>query len=93
MRLKDKYKKSIIIILIIALIILLAIFGLILTKQFRKMNFAKSNMEIYEKNKEQIFKIEKIILCSSANAINSIDGKETKDLSIYQYTDFQMKIQ
>lgn len=57
-----------------------------------KKDFVNASMEIYQRNEEQTFKIEKIILCSSANAIDLSKEKNLQDLSIYQYTDIAVYI-
>ena len=83
-KIKEKYLK---IILIIILIILVFSYGNIINKHIKRKQFAKNNIEIYQKNTEQIFKIDKIILCSSANAIDLSEEQNLQNLSIYQYTD------
>lgn len=93
MKFNIKNKKNIlIVILIVVLIILVFAYGAIFRKYILKRNFAKSNMEIYEKNEEKVFQVEKIILCSSANAIDSSGERNLKNLNIYQYTDLAIYI-
>lgn len=49
-------------------------------------------MKVYENNKEQVFKVEKVIICSSANATDLSESHNLQDLSIYQYTDIAVYI-
>ena len=91
MKFKDK-KNILIVILVIILIVLIIGYGIILRKHILKTNFAKSNMEIYQNNEKQVFQVEKIILCSSANAIDVSDNRNSNELSIYQYTDLAVYI-
>lgn len=74
------------------LIILIFVYGFIFQRHLARQEFAKDVLEIYEKNKETIFKVQKIILCSSANAIDLSEDKSMKNLSIYQYTDMAVYI-
>ena len=89
-----KLKKSNIIkiSLILVFIIILLIYIFILQKHIGRKHFAEKNMEIYEKNQEKVFNIEKIIVCSSANAVDRSKNKNLQDLSIYQYTDMAIYI-
>ena len=58
----------------------------------RDLKFVDANMEIYQNNEEPVFKIDKIVLCSSANAIDRSIEQNLQDLSIYQYTDIAVYI-
>ena len=79
-------------VLFVILIILLIIYGNIIFKNISYGKFAKQNMEVYENNKEQVFKVEKILICSSANATDLSENKNLQDMSIYQYTDIAVYI-
>lgn len=79
-------------VLFVILIILLIIYGNIIFKNISYGKFAKQNMEVYENNKEQVFKVEKILICSSANATDLSEKQNLQDMSIYQYTDIAVYI-
>ena len=79
-------------VLFVILIILLIIYGNIILKNISYGKFAKQNMEVYENNKEQVFKVEKILICSSANATDLSEKQNLQDMSIYQYTDIAVYI-
>lgn len=92
---KRKFKintKYVLVILIIILIILVYIYGSIINKHLKIKHFAENNMQVHENNKEQVFKVEKIVICSSANAIDLSEEKNLQDLNIYQYTDIAVYI-
>ena len=79
-------------VLFVTLIILLIIYGNIIFKNISYGEFAKQNMEVYENNKDQVFKVEKILICSSANATDLSEKQNLQDMSIYQYTDIAVYI-
>lgn len=89
-----KFDKKIIrlLILILLIIVLLVFYSNIIINIFRRNRFAKQGNIIYEMNKDSVFSIEKIILCSSANAVDKSENVDLKSLSIYQYTDIAIYI-
>ena len=87
---KDKSKiknKRIFLPLAIIVILLIYAYGSIISNGIAKRKFALQCLKIYENNKDEVFKIDKIVLCSSANAIDLSEEQNLQDLSIYQYTD------
>lgn len=93
MKLKRKIKtKYIISVLLIIVIILLFGYGNIISKNMKYKKFARENEENYEKNKEQVFKVEKIVICSSANAVDLSQKQNLQNMSIYQFTDIAVYI-
>lgn len=91
----ENYKiktKIVLPVFLVDILILCAIFIIILNRNIQIRNFNKNIMQIYEKNKESIFKVEKIVICSSANAIDFSPEQNFQDLSIYQYTDIAIYI-
>lgn len=88
-KIKGKY---LIIIFIIILIILSIIYGNIINTNIKYNQFSKENMKVYENNKEKVFKVDKILICSSANAVDLSEKKNLQDMSIYQYTDIAIYI-
>jgi hypothetical protein len=78
--------------IIFTFIILIVIYGNIIHKNISIKKFAKDNIEIYQNNENQIFNIERIVLCSSANAIDNSEEQNLQDLSIYQFTDIAIYI-
>lgn len=86
-KIKDKWIKPIFLCFFIIIIILLFAYGNIISKNIKRKKFANENMKSYENNKEQVFKVEKILICSSANAVDFSEKQNLQDMSIYQYTD------
>lgn len=84
--------KIIFIILCCFLIFLIFLFTVSTRRGVLRNKFAKDCIKIYENNEEEIFKIQKILLCSSANAINLTDNKNMQELNLYQYTDIAIYI-
>ena len=64
----------------------------ILKLNLTNKKFIDEVIAISEKNQEAVFKVEKIILISSASAIDNSEDKNLQDLSIYQYTDLAIYI-
>lgn len=73
-------------------IILIIVYGIIIKHHIVNNQFSKNNIELYENNKEDVFKVDKIIICSSANAVDKSEEKNLSNLSIYQYTDIAIFI-
>lgn len=87
----ENYKKTIPICLII-FIILLFIWGEIIKNHIVNKQFAEFGEKINLVNEEKIFSIDKIILCSNANAIDNSENKDITSLNVYQYTDIAIYI-
>lgn len=84
--------KSLVIIEIVLLIILLCFIYSIIRINIKQNHFNAKNEQIINNNKDDVFKIEKITICSSANAIDKSSQKDLKDLLIYQYSDIAIYI-
>lgn len=85
---KIKNPKPIFIVLIIILVILiLACYYLVITKNKLKDKLTEEVNKIVEENQNAIFKVHKISLYSSANALSKTDTQALKNLGICQYTD------
>ena len=84
--------KILFIILITILFILIFVFTILIRGNILRKKFAKDCIKIYENNESEVFKINKILLCSSANAIDLSEEKYMQDFNIYQYTDIAIYI-
>lgn len=92
-RKKIKVKEKIIFpIFFIIIFILIYIYGKIIHIHMNNSKFLQDAMLILEKNQETVFTLDKIILTSSANAIDNSENKNLQDLSIYQFTDIAVYI-
>ena len=87
----DNYKKSIPALLFI-IMLLVFIYGEIIYNHILNEKFSNDMVRIMESNENKVFSIEKIILCSNANAIDNSENKDISSLSIYQYTDIAIFI-
>ena len=80
-------------ILILALfIIFLLYYNLVFSVVFARNAFANEMIEIADQNEDTIFNVQKILLYSSANAIDNSEDQSLKDMSICQYTDISIYI-
>lgn len=84
---KINIKKTILPVFMVILILLIIIYFCILNRYICKSIFASKMQEISQKNEIPEFSIEKIYLCSSANAIDNSEEQNLRDLELYQYTD------
>ena len=90
---KIKVKEKIIIpVFLIIIFILIFIYGTVIKMHINNSEFLNDAMLISEKNQDTIFSLDKIILTSSANAIDNSENKNLQDLSIYQFTDIAVYI-
>ena len=85
-------KKILIYVFIIVIIILTFVYARIINIYIKNKKFEKDAIFITEKNEDKVFSLEKIILISSANAIDNSKEKNLKDLSLYQFTDMALII-
>lgn len=83
--------KLIILVDIILIIIAFLSYKHIYTMETRKSSYADSSEKFVEENQEPVFKIGKIILYSSANAVDNSDG-QLKNIDISQFTDMEIYI-
>lgn len=88
---KIKNERLVFTILIITLfIVFLLYYNLVFSVVFARNAFANEMIEISDENENSIFNIQKILLYSSANAIDNSDDQSLKDVSICQYTDISI---
>lgn len=93
MRKKIKINSKVTIaIFVFIILILITTYTNIIVKNINKREFENKMIEISEKNKEPIFSVKKIYLCSSANVIDNSIEKNLQDLNIYQYADIAIYI-
>lgn len=87
-----KNEKFIISILIVLLCISLYIYHYIINKRTLRENYTKEIVNIDEENESPIFSIDKIMIYSSADAIDNTNEKNLQNLSVCQYTDIAIYI-
>ena len=87
-KLKIKNHRAVLTVLILILCLLSFLYyDLIFRVSYASNYFATQAEKIAEQNDNPIFKIQKIIVYSSANAIDKSENGTLKDLSIFQYSD------
>ena len=92
-KLKIKNERLIFAILIIALFfIFLLYYNLVFSEVLEKNSFANNMIEIADENEKSIFNLQKILLYSSANAIDNSENQSLQDMSICQFTDISLYI-
>ena len=92
-KIKIKHHKTVLIILILILCVLAFLYyDLIFRVSYSKDEFSDQVEKIAEQNKNPIFKIQKILIYSSANAIDKSENESLQDLSILQYSDIAITI-
>lgn len=80
-------KRDVIILIILAIIVTIVFSKLVIYKVIKNYQYANEMEKISTKNENTIFSIDKIILYSSAGAIDNSEGATMQDLNICQYTD------
>lgn len=78
------------ILIILAIALLLLYYHFVLSPSFAKNNFANQMIEISDENEDTIFSVQKVLIYSSANAIDNSDNQSLENLSICQYTDLSI---
>lgn len=92
-KLKIKNERLVFTILIIILFaVFLLYYNLVFSVVFARNTFANEMIEIADENESSIFNIQKILLYSSANAIDNSEDQSLKNMSICQYTDISIYI-
>lgn len=90
---KNIKNKILLIFSAIIAITMIIIYCIIIKHKIVENTFAKDSEILYQNNKEQVFKVDNIVICSSANAIDKSEDQKMRDLSIYQYTDIAVQIE
>ena len=89
---KIKLNKRDIVVLVIIANLVIASFVYVTYKQLQYYMFAKEMENLYTKNENPVFCIDKIIMFSSANAIDNSEGQTLQDLNVCQFTDIAIYI-
>ncbi len=92
-KLKIKNERLVFTILIIALfVVFLLYYNLVFSVVLARNNFANEMIQLSDENENSIFTIQKVLLYSSANAIDNSNDQSLKDMSLCQYTDISIFI-
>lgn len=92
-KIKIKHHKTFFTICILILCVLSFLYyDLIFRTSYAKDEFSNHVEKIAEQNENPIFKIQKILIYSSANAIDKSENESLQDLSILQYSDIAITL-
>lgn len=92
-KLKIQNPKLIFVILLIALfVVFLLYYVFVFSKNFARNQFANEMINISDENENSIFSVQKLLLYSSANAIDNSEDQSLQNMSICQYTDLSIYI-
>lgn len=89
---KVKLNKRDLLALIILVGIIVFVIAFLLNKSIQEYKFAIQMENLYEKNEKPIFTLDKIVMYSSANAIDNSEGQTLQDLNVCQFTDLAIYI-
>ncbi len=78
--------------LIIILLLCILAYSYIFYASYCRNEFVNQSLKISEQNQLSVFKVNKILIYSSANAINNRSDNSLEDLNICQYTDIAIYI-
>ena len=73
--------------IVIVFILLIFYYCVMIYRALSKDYFVKQAIQISDTNQDPVFKIDRVMLYSTANAIDNTEEKSLKDLDISQYTD------
>ncbi len=91
-RFNFKHTKVTLVVLIVLLLLCSFAYSYIFYVTYAKNEFVKQSLKIAEQNQLSVFRISKIILYSSGNAIDNSDDHSLQNLDICQYTDIAIHI-
>ena len=92
-KIKVKNERLLFVILIIILFFVFILhYNLVFSVIFENNNFANNMIEIANENEDSIFNIQRILLYSSANAIDNSENQSLQNMSLCQYTDISIFI-
>ena len=80
------------ILIILLFVIFLLYYHFILLTSFAKNKFTNQMVEISDENENSIFNIQKILVYSSATAVDNSEDQSLKDVSISQFSDISIYI-
>ena len=91
-KIKIKHTKLFLAFLIILLILSILGYAYIFYASYARNEFFQTSLKIANQNQNSVFRISRILLYSSGNAIDNSDNKSLQNLSICQYTDIALSI-
>ena len=91
-KLKVKHDKLLLAFLIIILLLCILCYSYIFYTSYARNEFVKQAIKISNENQNSVFRINRILLYSSANAVDNSANQSLQDLGICQYSDIAITI-
>ena len=91
-RLKVKHDKLLLAFLIIILILAVLCYAYIFYASYARDEFFRNSLQIANQNQNSVFRISRILLYNSADAIDNSSNQSLQNLSICQYSDIAITI-
>lgn len=85
-------KRDIVVLIVVACIVVFVVGRYVVYKNIEAYKFATQMEKVAIKNEDAIFTVDKIVLYSSASAIDNSEGQTMQDLNVCQYTDIAIYI-
>lgn len=85
-------KLAFVILIILAIVVLLIYYRFVFSTAFSRNNYANQMEEIAEENKNPIFSVQRVLLYSSANAVDNSENQSLSNVAISQFTDISIFI-
>ena len=83
-------KLAFVILIVLAIVLLLLYYKFVFSSIFSRNNFANQMIDIAEENEEAVFNIQRILLYSSATAVDNSQDQSLSNMAISQYTDISI---
>lgn len=91
-KIKIKHDKLLLALLIVLLILLSLCYAYLFYTSYARDEFFRTSLKIANQNQNSVFRISKILLYSSAGAIDNSNNQSLQNLSICQYSDIAISI-
>ena len=85
-------KLAFVLLIIAAIAVLLLYYIFVFSNLVSRHNFANQMVEISDENEQTVFSIQKIMLYSSANAVDNSENQSLNNMSISQFSDISLYI-
>lgn len=85
-------KLAFVLLIIVAIAVLLLYYIFVFSNLVSRHNFANQMVEISDENEQTVFSIQKIMLYSSANAVDNSENQSLNNMSISQFSDISLYI-
>ena len=88
----NKKRILLVIIILISIIMLVMMYKDIIIKIQKSIAYTDKTIEIAKRSEDVVFSVEKMYVCSSANALEKSSSQQEKRFNIYQYSDIALSV-